>query len=32
MLGQFDAGVENFKTKYNYLPGDAPMFGGTGTA
>jgi len=30
MLGQFDAGVENFKTKYNYLPGDAPMFGGDG--
>jgi prepilin-type N-terminal cleavage/methylation domain-containing protein len=29
-IGQFDAGVENFKTKYNYLPGDAPAFGGDG--
>ena len=29
-IGQFDAGVENFKTKYNYLPGDAPAFGGNG--
>ncbi len=29
-LGQFDAGTENFKTKYNYLPGDAPAFGGNG--
>jgi hypothetical protein len=29
-LGQFDAGVENFKTKFNYLPGDAPAFGGNG--
>jgi prepilin-type N-terminal cleavage/methylation domain-containing protein len=27
---QFDAGVENFKTKYNYLPGDATQFGGDG--
>lgn len=29
-IGQFDAGVANFKTKYNYLPGDAPAFGGDG--
>ena len=29
-IQQFDAGVENFKTKYNYLPGDAPAFGGNG--
>jgi prepilin-type N-terminal cleavage/methylation domain-containing protein len=29
-IQQFDAGVENFKTKYNYLPGDAPAFGGDG--
>ena len=27
---QFDAGVMNFKTKYNYLPGDAPAFSGDG--
>jgi len=29
-IGQFDAGVENFKTRYNYLPGDLPIFGGDG--
>jgi prepilin-type N-terminal cleavage/methylation domain-containing protein len=29
-IQQFDAGVENFKTKYGYLPGDAPAFGGDG--
>jgi prepilin-type N-terminal cleavage/methylation domain-containing protein len=29
-IGQFDAGVENFETKYGYLPGDAPAFGGNG--
>lgn len=29
-IGQFDAGVANFKQKYNYLPGDAPAFGGDG--
>ena len=29
-IQQFDAGVMNFKTKYNYLPGDAPGFGGNG--
>ena len=29
-ISQFDAGVMNFKTKYNYLPGDAPAFGGDG--
>lgn len=29
-IGQFDAGVANFKAKYNYLPGDAPAFGGDG--
>ena len=29
-ISQFDAGVESFKTKYGYLPGDAPMFGGDG--
>ena len=29
-IGQFDAAVMNFKTLYNYLPGDAPMFGGDG--
>ena len=29
-IQQFDAGVMNFKTKYNYLPGDAPAFGGDG--
>lgn len=30
LIGQFDAGVMNFKTKYNYLPGDAPAVGGDG--
>lgn len=29
-IGQFDAGVMSFKAKYNYLPGDAPAFGGNG--
>ncbi len=29
-IQQFDAGVMNFKTKYNFLPGDAPAFGGDG--
>ena len=29
-IGQFDAMVLNFKTKFNYLPGDAPAFGGDG--
>jgi prepilin-type N-terminal cleavage/methylation domain-containing protein len=29
-IQQFDAGVMNFKTKFNYLPGDAPGFGGDG--
>lgn len=29
-IGQFDAGVMAFKAKYNYLPGDAPAFGGNG--
>src|SRR5689334_12951196 len=29
-LQQTDAVVSNFKTKYNYLPGDAPAFGGDG--
>ena len=29
-IQQFDAGVMSFKTKYNYLPGDAPGFGGDG--
>jgi prepilin-type N-terminal cleavage/methylation domain-containing protein len=29
-IGQFDAGVLAFKTKYKYLPGDAPAFGGNG--
>lgn len=29
-IQQFDAGVMNFKTKYHYLPGDAPAFGGNG--
>ena len=29
-IQQFDAGVMSFKTKYNYLPGDAPGFGGNG--
>ncbi|OYW77194.1 MAG: hypothetical protein B7Z37_05305 [Verrucomicrobia bacterium 12-59-8] len=29
-IGQFDAAVMNFKSKYNYLPGDAPAFGGNG--
>lgn len=29
-IGQFDAMVLNFKTQYNYLPGDAPAFGGDG--
>ena len=29
-ISQFDAGVENFKTKYNALPGDAVAFGGDG--
>lgn len=29
-FGQFDAMVMSFKTKYNYLPGDAPAFGGDG--
>ncbi len=27
---QFDAGVMNFKTKYNGLPGDSKSFGGDG--
>ena len=27
-IQQFDAGVMNFKTKFNALPGDAPAFGG----
>lgn len=29
-IQQFDAAVMNFKTKYNYLPGDALQFGGDG--
>lgn len=29
-IGQFDAMVLSFKTKFNYLPGDAPAFGGDG--
>ncbi len=29
-IGQFDAMVSNFKSQYNYLPGDAPAFGGDG--
>ena len=29
-IGQFDAMVMNFKTRYNFLPGDAPAFGGNG--
>lgn len=29
-IGQFDAGVMSFKTKYNALPGDAAVFGGNG--
>jgi prepilin-type N-terminal cleavage/methylation domain-containing protein len=29
-IQQFDAGVMNFKMKYNYLPSDAPAFGGDG--
>src|SRR5450432_3599729 len=29
-IQQFDAGVDSFKSKYNYLPGDAPAFGGDG--
>jgi type II secretory pathway pseudopilin PulG len=29
-LQQFDAMVENFKTQYDFLPGDAPAFGGGG--
>jgi prepilin-type N-terminal cleavage/methylation domain-containing protein len=29
-IQQFDAGVMAFKSKYNYLPGDAPAFGGDG--
>jgi prepilin-type N-terminal cleavage/methylation domain-containing protein len=29
-IQQFDAAVMNFKTRYNYLPGDAPGFGGDG--
>lgn len=29
-FGQFDAMVMSFKAKYNYLPGDAPAFGGNG--
>lgn len=29
-LQEFDAGVINFKSKYRYLPGDAPQFGGNG--
>jgi prepilin-type N-terminal cleavage/methylation domain-containing protein len=29
-IQQFDAEVMNFTTKYNYLPGDAPAFGGDG--
>lgn len=29
-VGQFDAMVMNFKTRFNYLPGDAPQFGGDG--
>jgi prepilin-type N-terminal cleavage/methylation domain-containing protein len=29
-IQQFDASMMNFKTKYNYLPGDAPAFGGDG--
>ena len=29
-IGQFDAGVMSFKTKYGYMPGDAPAFGGNG--
>ena len=29
-IQQFDAGVMSFKAKYNYLPGDAPAFGGDG--
>ena len=29
-IGQFDAMVLNFKTRFNYLPGDAPQFGGDG--
>jgi prepilin-type N-terminal cleavage/methylation domain-containing protein len=29
-IQQFDAGVSSFKATYNYLPGDAPGFGGDG--
>lgn len=29
-ISQFDAAVMDFKSKYNYLPGDAPAFGGDG--
>jgi len=29
-IQQFDAGVENFRTKYNSLPGDSTLFGGDG--
>ena len=29
-LQQFDAGMENFKTKYGGLPGDAKVYGGDG--
>lgn len=29
-IQQFDAGVMAFKSQYNYLPGDAPAFGGNG--
>lgn len=29
-IQQFDAGTANFKTKYNHLPGDSPIFGGDG--
>jgi prepilin-type N-terminal cleavage/methylation domain-containing protein len=29
-IQQFDAGVMSFKSKYKYLPGDAPAFGGDG--
>lgn len=29
-IGRIDAEVEAFKSKYNYLPGDAPQFSGDG--
>ena len=31
-IGQFDAGVSNFKERFQYLPGDAPAFGGNGNS